>query len=92
MNEPANNTAWRDRFGDIWVRSDEAAKQRSETLGTLADFHWWSLCEGPAWDDQLRGSVGVASPWSSVEMHGPLEAADSGLVQRVIDALNREFG
>ncbi|MFG1924620.1 hypothetical protein [Cryptosporangium sp. NPDC048952] len=92
MDEPGNNTAWRDKFGDIWVRSDEAAKQRSESLGTLEEFHWWSLCESEAWDDQLRGSVGVASPWSSVEMHGPLEAADSDQVQRVVDALNRELG
>ncbi|TQS46847.1 hypothetical protein [Cryptosporangium phraense] len=91
MDEPGNNTAWQDRFGDTWVRSDEAARKRSEALGTLADFRWWALCEGPAWEDGMRGTVGVASPWSSVEMHGPLEPGDSGLVQRVLDALNREL-
>lgn len=92
MDEPANNSAWRDRFGDTWVRSDEAARHRAETLGTLEDFRWWALCDGPAWDDQMRGNVGVASPWSSVEMHGPLEPGDSDMVQKVLDALNRELG
>ena len=91
MDEPGNNTAWRDRFGDTWVRSDEAARQRMEERGGLQDFRWWSLCDGPAWDDQTRGRVGVASPWASVEMHGPLEPGDSDKVQQVIDALKREL-
>ena len=55
VNEPGNNSAWRDRFGDTWVRSDEAAKRRSESLGTLPEFHWWALCEGPAWDNGFYG-------------------------------------
>jgi hypothetical protein len=90
MDEPGNNTAWVDRFGDTWVRSDEAALQRRDLFGGLLEFRWWSLCDGPAWGDENRGKVGTASPWASVEMHGPLEPGDSDKVQQVIDALNEE--
>jgi hypothetical protein len=89
VNEPGNNSAWLDRFGDTWVRSDETAYQRMVTFGGLPEFHWWSLCEGPGWDDDMRGKVGAACPWASVEVLGPLEPADSDKVQQVIDALAR---
>jgi hypothetical protein len=91
VDEPGNNSAWLDRFGDTWVRSDEAALRRTESYGGLPEFHWWSLCEGPGWGDEMRGRVGTASPWASVEMHGPLEPGDGGKVQQVIDALEQEL-
>lgn len=79
--EPANHTAWVDRFGDTWVRADDMPG---------AYGSWWPLTSGPGWNVRERGGIGTARTWDEVVEYGPFTPADDTQTAAALARVQRE--
>lgn len=85
MNEPDNHTAWVDRFGSTWVRTDDAP-------GTSGP--WWPLTDIPGEGLHARMVYAARSfEWADVvDLHGPLVQASPDRTVEAVDAALRVAG
>jgi len=82
VNEPANNTAWVDRFGDVWVRLDDVTP--------YFDCNWWPLTDGPGWEEWARTGVGSPRTWATVQDYMPFTEADPTRTAQALDRVRQE--
>lgn len=81
MIEPDNHTAWVDRLGDTWVRTDDMPGEGGV---------WWPLCDGPGWEPRARNGVGEPRGWSEAREYGPFEPAGPKRATRALERVRAE--